>query len=341
MEIAKESIFISAIRSFFNTLLGAVGVFIAIIPFILFITIFSSDKSELTKTKLEILPDLEGNMKYLPTNTPAVLQINVHGIIGDIDFSPKDVEYQLIESRKGLLKNNRIKAILLHINSPGGTELATDDIYRNLMVYKEKFKVPIYAYVDGFCASGGFYIACAAEKIYASPMSIIGSVGARFGPFFNFTELLERYGIETKTLIEGKNKDMMNPFRKWKPNEDESLKVINAYGYNRFADIVSKARNIDKNILMNEYGANIFDCQKAEDIGYIDYAQKSYNDALSSLLKEADIDSEKPYQVVTLLPKRHWLLPFQQTSTNTIVNIIKGVYSSLKSSQSNSNYLYE
>jgi len=326
MKIAKESIFITAVRTFFNTLLGTLGVFIAFIPsFILFSIFTPSEHKEGVKNKIEILPDLNGNTKMLSLNSPVILQLEIHGVIGKSPLTSNDMMYQLIESRKGLLKNNRVKAIFLHINSPGGAATDSDDIYRNLIAYKEKYNVPIFAFVDGMCASGGFYIACASEKIFATPMSMIGSVGSRLGPFFNVSKFLDNYGVDSSTITAGKDKDMMNPFRPWKKDEDESLENLNKYIYNRFVTIVSESRNIDKNKIINDFGAKVFDNEKAKEIGYIDTPNSSYDEALEALLDKANIDKTKTYQVITLYPKKNWFYPFASQTRSFIESILKDI----------------
>jgi len=331
MKLSRESIFISSIRAFFNTLLGTIGVVIAIIPILILFSIFSSaDQKQGAKNKLEILPDLNGNTKTLALNSPAILQLDINGIIGKAHLTSKDFNYQLIESRKGILKNNRVKAILLNINSPGGTANDSDDMYRNLLAYKEKYNVPIYAYVDGLCASGGFYIACACDKIYASPNSIIGSVGSLMGPFFNFSKAMDTYGIEAHIITDGKDKDMMNPFRKWKKDEDASLKVISDYGYQLFVNIVASARNINKDTLINEYGANVFDTEKAQNIGYIDRGNSSYSATLEDLLDVANIDKDKSYQVIGLSPKKTWCYPFLSQAKIFFESLLKDLLLSAK-----------
>jgi len=324
MKIAKESIFISAIRSFFNTLLGTLGIFIAVIPiFIILAIITPGDYKESFKNKLEILPDLNGNTKMLSLNTPVILQLDIQGVIGKMNLTSSDFMYQLIESRKGLLKNNRVKGILLHINSPGGEANNADNIYRKILAYKEKYKIPIFTYVDGLCASGGFYVACASDKIYASPVSMIGSVGALMGPFFNFSKALDSWGINTLTVTEGKDKDIMNPLRPWKKDEDQSLKDINDYIYQRFVNIVSLSRNINKNKIIDEYGAHIFNCEKAKEIGYIDADDSSYEKTLKDLLDAAEIDISKNYQIVTLNPKKIWFHPIFTQTKIMLQNLLK------------------
>ncbi|MCB1075507.1 MAG: S49 family peptidase, partial [Simkania sp.] len=91
----------------------------------------------------------------------------------------------------------------------------------------------------------------------------------------------------------------LSPYRPWKPGEDDSLKAILAYDYERFTDIVSKNRpRINKQKLINEYGAQVFDPPKAQELGYIDDGDSSYSSALSELVTQAKIDTA--YQVVEL-----------------------------------------
>jgi protease IV len=324
MNFVKESIFFSGIRSFFITLLGTIGIFVAIIPCIMIIAFLSEgDYKETIKNKIEILPDLNGNTKVLPINAPAILQLNIHNII--TSTTADDLYYQLIESRKNFFKNNRVKAIILHINSPGGDAIASDDIYRAILNYKEKYKTPIFAYVDGLCASGGFYIACACDKIYSSTNSVIGSVGSRVGPFFNVSKIFEKWGVESSTITDGKNKDMMNPFRPWTKDEDESLKEINEFIYSNFVEIVSSSRNIEKDKIVNEFGAKVFSAKKAKEIGYIDETNMTFDNALNQVLTYVNVDIAKPYQLVTLTPKKNWFEPFLTQSKCLIENFFNKI----------------
>ena len=91
-----------------------------------------------------------------------------------------------------------------------------DGIYRAIKHYKEQYQVPVIAYVDGLCASGGMYIACAADKIYATDVSLVGSVGVLFPSFMNFSKLLDTVGVQSLTISSCKGKDDMNPLRPWK-----------------------------------------------------------------------------------------------------------------------------
>jgi len=276
-----------------------IGIIIGLFVIGIVIAVLSKPQMVTDKTQLIIAADAEGNREFLSHSAPVVLRLNIHGVIGTRDLNAKTIEAQLLDSRIGALKDDRVKAILLHINSPGGTAFDAHDIYSRLIEYKTQYKVPIYAYVDGMCASGGMMIACAADKISSAPIGIIGSVGVLMGPNFNVSGLMEKYGVKQLTITKGKDKDMLSPYREWKPGEDQSLRDIIDYDYNLFVDLVAKARPaMNKNSLINEYGAQVYDPVRAEQYGYIDDGKSSYSHALTELLKAADITEE--YQVIEL-----------------------------------------
>ena len=309
MEITNESIFVSTVRSFCKVFFSAVGLLLAGFVATIIYTAFSSPYLEEEKTSIELLPNLDGELG-LSLSAPVILQINIDGEIGiPRVLDANGIKDVLFDSRQGILAN-RVKGILLLMNTPGGGATESDNIYRMLKAYKEKYKVPIYAYVDGLCASGGMLISSAADKMYASPPSIIGSVGVISGPYFNVAEALTRYGVETKMLTQGIDKDALTPFRHWEKDEGANWKSLMHFFYNRFVDIVTSAHpRLSREKLVGEYGARVFSCPDAMEKGYIDVADAEYNTALSDLMSAAGVDATKPYQVVQLKPKGRWFGP--------------------------------
>ncbi len=309
MEIQRESIFVSALRGFCRAFFILLGAVLALTVALVAYSALSSPYKQEEKTSLEVLPDLEWKRDLSSLTAPVILQINFHGIIGEpTKLDAETIQNILVDSRTGLLANNRVKAILLHFDTPGGTTNDSDIIYRMLLAYKEKFKVPVYGYIDGLCASGGVYISSAADKLYCSPSGIVGSVGVLIGPFFNFSDAMSRVGIQAKTITDGLNKDMMTPFRTWKPDEDASLQALTSYYYQQFVDVVTAARSgMDRTKLINEYGANVFSPPAAQERGYIDVADSSYKETVLALMQAAGIDPEKPYQIVQLKPEFRFL----------------------------------
>lgn len=314
----RESILYSAVRALFVAFCVVIGLCLGFIFISVILGAFSGTTSESKLTTVnteEILPNVHGQREVLSSDAPVILQINIEGIIGMEDLDAKTVRQLLVESREGSFKNNRVKGILLYINTPGGTVTDADDIFHALSEYKKKYSVPIYAYVDGLCASGGMYVALAADKIFANNVSLIGSIGVIAPTFMNVTKLLDKIGVETLTISAGKDKDALNPLRPWKPGEEENYKQIIDFYYNQFVELVVAHRpEISKEKLISEYGAHIFPAPEAHKIGFIDVSGARLSEALSELLKTAGITNDI-YQVVRLEHKGWWRTLFSsQTS---------------------------
>lgn len=303
----KDSLFRNALRSFFVALAAVIGIAVAcFLIFIVLIFAFSDETS--LSSGVKIRPDGEGHRKELSSNVPVLLEVNIVGEIGKMELAAEKIEEALLRSREKEFAKDRVKGILLVINSPGGSAVDSDTIYHDLLDYKERFKIPIYAYVDGLCASGGFYIACAADKIYTSDTSIIGSVGViSWPPFFNVNKLMEKWDIGSKTVIAGKGKDSMNPFRPWTENDPKQyLEIINFY-YDKFVEIVTKGRpKISKEELVSDYGAHVFPAPLAQKLGYVDHVGVLRRQVLKELALASGIKENESYQVVTLQKKSWW-----------------------------------
>lgn len=321
MEISRESILVSAVRTFCRSFAAIIGLFIGAILVIVGLMMFASPNIYPPNSTLIISPDADGNRDLLPHTAPVILKMDITGVVGMKDLTSDKFQNSLIDSRQGMLSGNRVKAILLYINTPGGTVDDADGIYRALLDYKKKYQVPVYAYVDGMCASGGMYIASAADKVFASPSSVIGSVGVILGPAFNFSGLMDRYGVQAKTITQGKDKDMLSPYRPWVPGEDDSLRAITADLYERFVSIVTTARpHLSKEMLVNEYGAQVYVSKKAEKLGYIDVADSDYSTAVSELASQAKLSESHHYQVITIQPAH----PFLSDLTESKFSLLSG-----------------
>ena len=308
MEFTRESIFVAAIRSFFKSFAVILGIAVALGVILLGLVFVTPSTMAPPKNELVIAPDALGKEDLLPLSSPDILRIDLDGVIGLDDLTANKIDGILRDSREGFLANNRIKGILLYIRTPGGTVTDSDDIYEALIEYKKKYSVPVFAYIDGLCASGGMYISAAADKIYASPTSVVGSIGVVMGPMFNFSQAMDKYGVQALTVTEGKDKDMLNPFRPWVPDEDQSLRAITLAMYNRFVDTFTAARpNLDKAKLVSDYGAQVFIAQQGQELGYIDDGNKTYANTLEELVAAAGIKETEQYQVVKIVPLRSFL----------------------------------
>jgi len=165
--------------------------------------------------------------------------IDINGVIGDeFEVNADDV----IESLQSAFENKRTKGVILRINSPGGSPvqagLINDEIKRLRKLHPN---VPVYAVVEDICASGGYYIAVAADRIYVDKASIVGSIGVLMDGF-GFTGAMEKLGIERRLLTAGENKAILDPFSPQKPEEREfAQKMLNQI-HQQFIAVVKEGR---------------------------------------------------------------------------------------------------
>lgn len=302
----RESLITTSMRSFLLALFAAMGIGVALIP----VGFIWSAISTLSETRPQnslspiALPNPEGRILTSNRDNPLILQVDINGVIGAKGLTCKDIADQLIASQEGLLSSGKIKGILLAINSAGGSAFDSDGIYRLLIEYKERHKVPIFAMVDGLCASGGVYISCAADKVYASQTSSIGSVGV-IARDFNYSKLAKAIGIEGYTLFEGRGKDEFNPWRPWKEDEGQNRRRLISHFYQRFVNIVAKGRNISPDILKDEIGASIYPAHEALTKNFIDQIEDSRVKCLEDLARACKVDP-KSCAVIQFQPKL-WL----------------------------------
>ncbi len=249
-------------------------------------------------------------------DVPVILEIPITATIGTDFLTGEKIENVLLKSREKKFKDNRVKGVLLTINSPGGGVNASDQIYKLLKAYKKEYKVPIYAYIDGICASGGYYIACASDKIYSTDVSLIGSIGVlSWPPFFNVKDLMEKVGVEALTVIAGKGKDDMNPFRKWQEGESDHYRQLIDFFYATFVNVVTTSRpQIANDLLVNTYGAQVFPAPQALKDGFIDIVGASRSEVLKELALAAGIKESQNYQVISFQQKSFYEKLFETKS---------------------------
>ncbi len=175
---------------------------------------------------------------------PAILLLPLEGVIASASSAvPRDrVAPARIKTILDTAARDRsIRAIILRINSPGGTVVDSDLILHLLKEYSKTSKVPIFAHIEGLGASGGYYIAVSAKNINASPTSMVGSIGVIVSGF-GMAGLLEKLGIQYRTFQSGKRKDALSPFRTMREDEQEFIQKQIAAMYERFLAVILESR---------------------------------------------------------------------------------------------------
>ncbi|WP_034550196.1 signal peptide peptidase SppA [Carnobacterium funditum] len=202
-----------------------------------------------------------------------------------------------MEQLEAIKTDNSVKGVLLAINSPGGGTYESAQIKDKIDELQKVTKIPIYVSMGNVAASGGYYIAASADKIFASKETLTGSIGVIMSSL-NLSELYEKIGIEDTTIKSGQFKDIGSASKKMTDEEQLILQGLVDDSYNRFIQVVTKGRNIDINEVKAISDGRIFDGVQAKKNGLID--QIGYQeDALEALKKDNQIEDAEVFQYST------------------------------------------
>ena len=133
------------------------------------------------------------------------------------------------------------KAVALAINSPGGSPVQSALIAQRIRLHAQEKNLPVIAFVEDVAASGGYWLACAADEILVDPSSIVGSIGV-ISASFGFQDLIARFGVERRVHTSGERKAMLDPFRPENPDDVERLKRLQSEIHDGFKDWVRLRR---------------------------------------------------------------------------------------------------
>lgn len=200
--------------------------------------------------------------------TPHTAVIEIEGAIADnanMGTSAQDV----IENARAAFENDQAAAVVLLINSPGGSPVQAGMITDELTRLKEKHKKPLYAVVSDTCASGAYYVAVAADKIFVDKASIVGSIGVRMDGF-GFTGAMEKMGIERRLLTAGDNKGMLDPFSPISPEQQAYAQNMLNQIHQQFIDVVRKHRGKRLKETPETFSGLIWTGQQAVELGLVD-----------------------------------------------------------------------
>jgi protease-4 len=138
-------------------------------------------------------------------------------------------------------RDDSIDALLLRIDTPGGTVTASDLLYQEILRFKQERGVPVVAQLMGIAASGGYYVAMSADTVIAHPTTVTGSIGVLFAGV-NLSGLMAKYGVADQTLTSGPFKDAGSPLRPMRPEERAQIQSVIDDMYQRFLDVVRRGR---------------------------------------------------------------------------------------------------
>lgn len=254
--------------------------FLAIVIFALFSNIHWSSKSSVSKSR--------GNIAV----------VDIKGVI----VSAEKIAGQLIKYSQ----RSNIKGIIIRIDSPGGGSAAFQEIYREIRRVRES-GIPVIASIASVGASGGYYAALGATKIMANPGSIVGSIGV-IVDFPVAVELLNKIGIDVKTVKSGQYKDIGSPYKEFTPEDEKQLDFVVQDIFNQFVTTIADERGLLKKELLKISDGRIFTGSQAKEFSLID-TLGTFEDAVLMIAEMAGIQGR---------PK----LVFSQKQKKTLFDIL-------------------
>ena len=226
------------------------------------------DDSEEDKSDKKSEKDKKPKEKKKSPRLNFIAAIYINGVIEEANSEYN--QQWILQTVENLKKNKKNAALALYIDSPGGAVYQADELYLALMDYKETTGRPIYVYQGPMAASGGYYISCAGDKIYANRNTLTGSIGVISGTSFDMTGLLNKAGIKSTTFHSGRNKNMLNFDEPLTWEQKTIMESIGDECYDQFVSIVSEARDISYDKTKKLSDGRIYTAKQALDNGLID-----------------------------------------------------------------------
>lgn len=257
-------------------------------------------------------------------------KIAVVELVGEIyfrdstsSFIKKDVEYY-VTKLTNLFKRKDVKGIVLKINSPGGSVAAVQRLYHQIIKLKSQYNKPVVCYVSELCASGGYYVASACDKIVSCEGGVIGSVGVLL-QVGNISGLLKKIGVNIEVIKSSKYKDVGSMFREMLPEERQMFETLVNTAYEQFISAIIEGRKLSREEVMKFADGRVFIAPQAVELKMIDGIGDE-EDAIEEVKKLAKIKGS-----VEILKEKPSLLDFfQQVTSETKFNFQQYNFANIK-----------
>ena len=202
---------------------------------------------------------------------PIVSVLRLHGVIGRAGPVGSGLNQHLLDKDiEKAFSTNRTCAVALSINSPGGSPVQSSLIAKRIRNLSREKNIPVFGFVEDVAASGGYWLACAADEIFADENSIVGSIGV-ISAGFGFVGAIEKLGVERRVHAAGNNKAMLDPFRPEDPKEIKKLLTIQKEIHENFKNLVLERRGKRIQVTKkNLFEGDIWTGRQAEKLGLVD-----------------------------------------------------------------------
>jgi len=242
------------------------------------------------------------------TNAGSIARVNIEGLIRS--------DQQRVEALERL-QNSNVAAVVVHINSPGGTTAGSEQLYDCLM--RLKAKKPLVVVVEGLAASGGYITAIAADHIVAQQSSLVGSIGVLF-QYPNFTELLKTVGVKVEEVKSSPLKAAPNGFEPTSPEAREALDALVKDSYAWFRSLVKDRRGMDDALLEKVSDGRVFTGRQAVDLKLVDQLGDEKT-AIDWLVAQKNVKKDLPVRDYRLSP-RFGDLTFLRTAASVALDAV-------------------
>jgi len=220
--------------------------------------------------------------------------VELNGVIGPGTPASADA---IMQGLGDAFKDKRTQGIILRINSPGGSPVQAGYINDEIKRLRAKYpEIPLYAVVEDVCASGGYYVAVAADKIYVNKASMIGSIGVLMNGF-GFTGTMEKLGVERRLLAAGENKGFLDPFSPLNDTQKEYAQKMLGEIHNQFIEVVRKGRGKRLKETPDMFSGLVWVGQKSIELGLAD-AIGSTEQVARDVIKAEEIVDFTPHENV-------------------------------------------
>ena len=209
---------------------------------------------------------------------PKISILSLNGIIGKVGIGRNGMCLSSLNSLiEEVFAKPKTRAVILSINSPGGSPVQSELISSRIRQLSREKSIPVYSFIEDVGASGGYWLACTGEEIYASRSSVIGSIGV-VSSGFGLKDAIKKLGIERRIITQGKNKSVLDPFSDVKKSDIEIINNIQKSIHSHFIDLVKTSRkdklNAKDEVIFNgEFWAG----EKALELGLIDGIDNIYD----------------------------------------------------------------